>query len=161
MCRLAGSMSSTELAARNQRLEPDLWLLERSRRRNPLAVGHNHAGSRDRDPIPFEAVLAAAELIPTEIVHERDPTARRCESQIRVIDPEQQAMLRARREHPIRLETPLGRQVVDHRSDVARLAAEHERWLLRRSQGGIDPRKQALSRGLFITGRSVDLASQK
>ena len=70
-------------------------------------------------------------------------------------------MLRARREHPIRLQASLGRQVVDHRADVARLAAEHERSLLRGGLRRIDSRKQTLSSGLFVSGRSVDLAGEK
>ena len=48
----------------------------------------------------------------------------RREPKVGVVDPQEQPVLRARREHPVRLQAALRRQVVDEDADVSLVAAE-------------------------------------
>ena len=70
-------------------------------------------------------------------------------------------MLRARREHPVRLEAALGDQVVHENADVALVAAEFERRFGRARARGIDARDNALRGRFFVAGRAVDLPGEK
>ena len=77
------------------------------------------------------ARAARLEPFPPLVVHETEPPAGRRQAQVRVVDPQQQPMLGARREHPVRLETAARDQVVDENADVRLVAAERERGLAR------------------------------
>ena len=99
--------------------------------------------------------------LPPLVVHQTDRAAGGRQTQIRVVDPKQQPVLGSRREHPVGLETSLCRQVVDHRADVARLAAEHERRLPVAAQRGVDSGDESLGRRLLVARCPVDLAREK
>ena len=70
-------------------------------------------------------------------------------------------MFGPRRKHAIRFVDSPRHQIVDHHPDVGLVAAQHE-WLspLQLTRR-IDPRQDALSRGLFITTGAIDLTGQK
>ena len=84
--------------------------------------------------IPLEPCAPRFERVPSLIVDEAGVAAARRQAQIRVVDPEQQPMLRARREHAIRLEASLRDQVVDENADVRLVAPQLERRLARRAR---------------------------
>ena len=94
--------------------------------------GTDNARALYHRAIALESLVTAAEAVPPRVVHQAKARRRGSQPQIGVVDSKQQPVLGPRREHAVRLEAALGRQVVDHRADVARLAAEHERRSLRR-----------------------------
>jgi hypothetical protein len=99
--------------------------------------------------------------VPAVIADKSDVAAPRCQSKIGVIDAQQEAMLGARGEHPVRLEAPLRDQVVDHDADVGFVAAENERRAAPGTLCGVDPGDDSLPRRLFVTGRAVNLTGEK
>ena len=101
------------------------------------------------------------EALPALVIHETDGAAGGRQAQVRVVDSKQQSMLRARREHPIRLQTPLRRQIVDHRADVARRRGRGRTACCRRRQRGVDSGDKSLGRRLLVPRCSVDLPGEK
>ena len=67
----------------------------------------------------------------------------------------------ARDEHPVRLETTLGSQIVDERADVALAAVEQHRFIARDLPRRVDAGDDPLCGGFFVTRRPVDLARQE
>ena len=70
-------------------------------------------------------------------------------------------MLRARREHAIRLEASFRDQVVDEDADVRLVASQLERRLAPRVPCRVDAGDDALRRRLFVAGRAVDLTREE
>src|SRR5437016_12325950 len=70
-------------------------------------------------------------------------------------------MLRARREHPVRLEAAFGDQVVDENSDVRLIASELEAFAIQHTMRGVDARDKPLCRGFLVARRPVDLSSEE
>ena len=99
-------------------------------------------------------------FLPPLIVHEVDLAAALGQSKIRVVDAEHQAVLGPRREHAVRFEAAFGDQIVDKNADVRLVPAELERAEAERAPGRVDAGDDSLSRGFFVTGRSVDLPGQ-
>jgi len=77
--------------------------------------------------VSFVAPSSLAESFPTLVVYETHCPAMRGQTEIRVVDSKQKPMLGARGEHPIRLETATGNEIVDQNSDVGLIAAKDER----------------------------------
>ena len=74
--------------------------------------------------------------------------------------PQQQAILRAAGEHSVGLVHAPGDQVVDHHADVGLVAAQYQRLLAGKRQGGVDTGHQSLAGGLLVAGGAVDLSGQ-
>ena len=68
--------------------------------------------------ISLEPPSSRFKPLPPLVVHEPGLAAARRQAQVGVVDAQQQAMLRTRREHAIRLETTLRDQVVDQNADI-------------------------------------------
>src|SRR5262245_36251581 len=70
-------------------------------------------------------------------------------------------MLRARREHPVRLEATLRDQIVDEYPDVRLVARQLEAFASRNPMRRVDAGDDALRGGFFVSRRSVDLSGEK
>ncbi len=79
----------------------------------------------------------------------------------RVVGPERQAVLRARREDAVRLGHPVRHEVVDHHADIGLRAVEADTGHVPAQAGGIQPGHQSLGRGFLVSGRPVDLPGQE
>src|SRR6202043_30975 len=99
------------LAGCGQVLETNLRLPKQLERGDAIAGWSPDQRLVERREVAVESFLACDELLPPPIVHQANFTASRREPQIGVVYPEQQAMLRARREHPVGLQATLGDQV--------------------------------------------------
>ena len=104
---------------------------------------------------------AGLEPLPAPVVDQADPPAQLGQAEVGVVVPEQQPVLGAAGEHPVRLVDPAGDQVVDQDADVGLRPVEDERARPRRRTGGVDPGDQALRGGLLVAGRAVDLAGEE
>src|SRR5678816_2106021 len=120
----------------------------------PRAIARVRAATNQRPPqmggIMREPIASDGEALPLMIVDESDVPAAWSETKICVVDPKQQPMLRTRREHPVRLKAPFGDQVVDQDADVSLVPAQAKRRLPLYGAYSIDPRDEALSRGLLV-----------
>ena len=83
------------------------------------------------------------------------------QAQVRIILPQQQPILRARREHPIRLRRALRNQVINQHPDVSLVPPQHHRRLPRRAPRRIDARHQPLRARLLVARRAVDLPREE
>ena len=110
--------------------------------------------------VPLEPRTTVAEAVPSSVVHEAHLAAARRQAQVRVVDPQQQAMFGPRREHAVRLETSPGREVVDHDPDVGLAAPQHPAALAAGAPGRVDPRHQTLSRRFLVSRGAVDLPGE-
>src|SRR5262249_23672433 len=100
---------------------------------------------------------------PPLVVHQSHVSAARRQTKIRVVDAQQQPVLRPRREHAVWLEAPLCNQVVDQDTDVGLVSLENQRPFVR-SKGmlrSICTRDKPLCGSFFVPGRAVDLSRQK
>jgi hypothetical protein len=79
----------------------------------------------------------------------------------RVVAAQEQAVLRAAREHAIGLARIGHDEIVDHHADVGLVAAEHERRAVLHPQRRIDAGDQALTGGFLVAGRAVDLSGEE
>lgn len=77
-----------------------------------------------------------------------------------IVGAERQTELGPRREHPIGFGDATARKIVDHHAEVAPRAAEVERLALPDRKGRIEPRREPLGSGLFVTGGAVDLPGE-
>src|ERR1700736_2302507 len=68
---------------------------------------------------------------------------------------------RTRRKHAIRLIRALRNQIVDKNRRISLSAVENQRSHVLHLQRSIDPRHQSLTRSLFISRSTIDLAAQK
>ena len=80
---------------------------------------------------------------------------------VRIVGPQGQPILGARGEHAVRLGDAAGHQVVDHHAEIAFGAVENDLGRRRRPRSRVEPRHQALRRGLLVAGGAVDLAGQE
>src|SRR5829696_2720275 len=104
---------------------------------------------------------ACLKIRPPFIVHKSSIPAARRQTQVSVVDSKKQPVLRARREHPVRLETSFGDQVVDEDADVCLVAPQLECRLAARTTRGVDARDHALGRGFLVAGSTVDLSREE
>src|SRR5216683_361625 len=70
-------------------------------------------------------------------------------------------MLRARSEHPVRLETPLRNQIVDEHAEVRFIPPELQTIATPGGESGVYASHKTLGRGLFIARGPVDLAGEE
>ena len=111
--------------------------------------------------IPIEPRSPLVERFPPLLVDEARTAADRRQTEIRVVDAEQQAVLRSRGEHSIRLEAAFRDQVVDENSDVRLVARELESIATQHTTRGVDAGDETLRRRFFVARRSVDLSREK
>ena len=69
-------------------------------------------------------------------------------------------MLRAGREHAVRLVGALGAKVIYHHADVGLVAAKDDGFLVPQPARGVDAGHDALPRGFFVTRGAIDLARE-
>ena len=79
--------------------------------------------------VPLEPCAPLAEKCPALVGDEPGAVASLGQPQVGVVDAKEQAIFGARREHPVRLETTLGDQVVHENADVRLVAPERDGWL--------------------------------
>jgi hypothetical protein len=149
-------------AACHQCFKPHLGLTKQAARDDAVTGTRPNKRAVEHLAIALEPPLAVHEAPPPLVVHEPDFAAERSQTEIGVIDSQVQAMLRARCEHPIRLETALRDQIVDEDADVRLVAPQLQRVsrsprIFRR----IGTRDETLRRGLFVALRAVDLSRQE
>src|SRR6185295_8105357 len=116
----------TKLTISDQRPQIGFRLSQRPGCRHPL-MAQDHRAVRHAAPVPLQAIQAPCESLPALIVYEPNLTSPRREAQIGVVNPQQQPMLSAGCEHPIRLEASSSGEIVDHDPDVGLGAVEDER----------------------------------
>ena len=75
MSRLGFIDFQRQLAVLNESREPNLRLLERARRGNPLPFRQGDGRAVNRRAVPLETVEAPGEPIPPGIVNQAKPTA--------------------------------------------------------------------------------------
>ena len=105
--------------------------------------------------------LLRLEEAPALIVHQAELAAQRRQAQVGVVLAQQQAILGAAGEHPVRLPGPSGHQVIDEHAEIRLAALRHPGLALAASQRRIDAGDNALRRGLLVPGRAVDLAGEE
>ena len=96
------------------------------------------ASSRATRDFARTGLVARSKSLPSLIVHQTDLATTRRQPEIRVVDAQQQPMLGARREHPVRLETAFRDQVVDQNADVRLVPPQLE------AGSPLQPRRAAL-----------------
>ncbi len=87
--------------------------------------------------------------------------ADRGEPAVGIVRPEEEAILGAGSEHPVGLAGALRDQVVDHDADHGAGPVEDQPIASARSESGVEPGEQALSRRLLVARGAVDLAGQE
>ncbi len=148
--------SSQQLGARRRSLEIDL------RRRQSVAslrVGHPAFFLEPRD----HAVHAAPTLrfgIRYRRIEQTDATTVLGQPFRRRVHSEQQPVLRARGEHPVRLRRPPRDEIVDQHAQVGLLATQVERRFTANGEGSVDPGHQAEPGRFLVAGRAVDLSGE-
>ena len=97
------------------------------------------------------------------VVHQPGVATARRQTQVRVIDSQQKAMLRAGSEHPVRLEAALRNQIVDEHPDVRFIPPQLQTSAIAVPGGvsGVCARYKTLSGGLFISRGPVDLPGEE
>ena len=100
--------------------------------------------------VPVETIPPSAKSLPPLVPYRSDRSSNRCESEIGVVDSEEESMLGSRREHPVRLEAATRRKVIDHRPDVARLPSEDDPIARLCPRRGVDSGNDPLCRRLFV-----------
>src|SRR5258708_6743342 len=109
----------------------------------------------------LEPCAASCESLPPLIVDEARVSTARREAEISVIDAQEQPMLRARREHPVRLEAPFGDQIVDQNAYVCLVATKLEHIASGDDVCSVHAGDETLGRGFFVPRRAVDLSSEE
>lgn len=147
--------------ARGVAIHRNLSSLDHAGKRHALlsqTLDRGDGSSRDLDrrlgqghQIPGQAPTPVFEPGPSVVVDESDTPPFWGQAQVRVVDPEQEAVLRAGCEHPVGLEASLGDEVVHQDADVRLVAAEGERRSPQALEGRVGSRNQSLGRGLFVT----------
>src|SRR4029453_7917709 len=97
---------------------------------------------------------------PSVIVYQTRLATDRREAEIRVVDSQQKTMLRPGCEHAVRLEAPFGSQVFDQRADVTLSTVEEDRFVPGNLTRRVDSGHDALSGGLLVARRPIDLAGE-
>src|SRR5215203_2920138 len=111
--------------------------------------------------VSFITSSAFFETVPTLVVYKTHCSPVRGQTEIRVIDPKQKAMLGARSEHPIWFEAASGDEIVNENADVRLVTTQDERLVAPRASGCIDASHQSLSGGLLVSRGPVDLAGEE
>ena len=83
------------------------------------------------------------------------------EPQVRVVLAQHQPVLRAAREHAVRLARAAGDEVVDQHSDIGFVTAWIPGLAILRSKRGVHPGHESLRGRLLVTGGAVDLAGEE
>ena len=104
---------------------------------------------------------ARLKSVPSFVVHEPTLARARRQTQIGVVDPQQQPMLRARGEHSVRFEAAFRDQIVDKNADVRFVAPQLEPRSGARALRRIDAGDKSLRRRLLVSRCPVDLAGEK
>ena len=102
----------------------------------------------------------AFEEAPALVVDEAEFAASGRQAQVRVVLAQREAVLRAAREHAVRLGRAARDEVVDHHADVGVAAGREPRFALLHLQARVDAGEQALRGGFFVAGGAVDLARE-
>ncbi len=120
------------------------------------AVGQPGGGERGEDGVAARLLrpgpLVASARDQAEVVGERR------QAEVGVVAAQQQAVLRARGQHPVGLDELLGDEVVDHHAEVALVAPQDDRVAPGRPSRGVDAGEEALPGGLLVAAGAVDLA---
>ena len=165
-CQIERCVQRAEIEAgktflRDQISQADLRPPEKLTRWKPVARRSSKESCFQHLEVVFEPRLPRQEPVPALVIHETDLTTTGRQPQIRIVDAEQQPVLRPRREHAVGFEAALRDQVVNEDPDV-RLVSPQFQWAAsKRVVGGIHPGDQALRRGLLVPGCAVDLPSKK
>src|SRR6187401_93040 len=118
----AGGLSilfeSRQATVRHQRLQANFRLPEKLARRDAIARSRANKGRLETREISRIATPPGLEMIPARIVNQAGLTSPLRQPQVRVVDPKQQTMLRARGEHSVRFEAALCDEVVDEDADI-------------------------------------------
>ena len=120
-----------------------------------LDAGRLQDGIKPLDPTP-----TGLEAAPSGVIDQADRPAEPGQSEVGVVAPEQEPVLGATGEHPVRLIDSSGDEVVDQDADVPLRAIDMEWRLALGEQGGVDPGDEPLRGGFLISGRTVDLAGE-
>src|SRR6266850_686855 len=109
----------------------------------------------------LQPLLLGLEFGPSFTGDQANAAAVGSEAAVSVVDPQMEAELGARREHAVGLVRALGNEVIDQDRGVCLGAVEDEWRLALHLQGAVDSSHDSLTRGLFVAGRSVDLAGEE
>ena len=82
------------------------------------------------------------------------------QSDVGIVLTEQNPIFGSAREHAVRLVDSFGHQVVGQYADIRLVPPQHERFVAAKLQRSVDSCHQSLSRGLFVSGRSVHLPGE-
>ncbi len=113
-----------------------------------------------RHPLPNAGILLHHCFIPLfadEAVFVAIPHA----ALVRIVLPQQQAVLGARGKHSIRLLRSLRNEIVDEHANIRLRSFQYNRVLPHKLSRGVDSRNQALPRRLLVSRRAIDLARMK
>ena len=95
-------------------------------------------------------------------VEQAEPLADRRQPPVGVVLAQQQPILGARGEHPVRLAADSARhQVVDHHADIGLVAPQNQRRFAANLKRRVDSRHQTLRARFLVAGRAVDLAGEE
>src|SRR5581483_5437603 len=108
-----------------------------------------------------QTTSALVEPLPFRLANKTKFSTIRLQSIISVIVHESHGGFRTRRKHARRIINPVGDQIVNQISDVGFTAIQAEELATERLEAGVNARNQALTSGLFITSRTVNLAGKK
>src|SRR5262245_59017452 len=109
----------------------------------------------ERNNVPRVTFAPRLKPPPGLVINQPDLTTDWGETQVRVVDAKEQAVLGARREHPVRLQASSCNQVVHKDSDVCLIAAESHCRLAPNRLNGVDTGDQPLRRRLLVAGGTV------
>src|SRR5215471_15809684 len=110
----------------------------------------------------FYPAPLCGEPIVHRVADEANFTTDFAKAKVSVVFAEEQAVLGARREHPVGLSAnSFGYQIVYQYAYVCLLSPENYRWLRAAIAGGVDAGHQALRRRFFVTRSTVDLAGKE
>jgi hypothetical protein len=110
-----------------------------------------YGGPTDDLGIPFESHPSLLEHLPPRVVNQTCSATFGSETQIRVVDPEQQPVLGARGEHAIGLEAPLRGEVVDQDPNVGFVAPQDKCWSPSGRVRRVQPGDDSLGRCFFVS----------
>ncbi len=136
-----------------RRLQHTLLPFLRNRRRM-------HAGAVEPLHFALRQLLLLLEQRPALVVDEAELSTHGRQAQVRVVFPQEQAVLGAAREHAIGLARAAGDEVVDQHAEVTLAALRHPGLAALHLERGVDAGDQALGGGFFVAGGAVDLAGE-
>ena len=152
--------------------EPEVRIGQKLERGPPLAVavereavvvrlgrGERNRARKSPDRVQCGHLVAMAALALRADAADRD--AATGQPLVGIVGTEREPILGARREHAIGLGDAARDQIVDHHTEIALRAVEHDVAPLAGPRRRVEPGHQALRGSLFVTGGAVDLASEE